>query len=146
MNQTTDHLNGKVTVYTLAKELDANGRFRGGDERGDFAMIVAGENIDHLEYAEFATYGVKRGFHFHEQFTEKIYVLKGSLILAIADIETREQAHIKVHPGEVVTMQPNVAHACFALENTIIVAMGSGSNPFKDRILYKDLSFSTYEK
>lgn len=145
MNKTVTYLDGKVTVYTLSKEVDQLGRFRGGDERGDFAMMIAGENIDHLEYAEFATAKVKRGFHFHQKFTEKIYVLKGSLILAVADIASPSQVNIPIAPGELVTIQPNIAHACFALESTIIVAMGHGSNPFADRILYKDLSFSEYE-
>ncbi|PCI24175.1 hypothetical protein COB57_05695 [Candidatus Peregrinibacteria bacterium] len=139
-------LDGKVILYSLPKTADSIGRFKNGCERGEVAMITADDTIEYVEYAEFVSAKLKRGHHYHEELTEKLYVLKGSMIVGVIDVfGNKKQTNIHMKEGDIITIQKNIAHAFFSLEPTMLIIMGYGSRPFEDRNIYKDFDFSKYE-
>lgn len=137
------HLDGKIVVEKLEKEADSTGRFRGGDDRGEVAMIISNSVINHIELAEFSRSGIKRGFHFHKEYLERLYLISGTISMSACLASTPSiKKEFTIHAGEIVTIYPMVAHAYLSVEKSIAISMGSGPSPFLDRELYSDLSFA----
>lgn len=138
----TEYLAGLVIVETLGIIPDSFGRFRNGDDRGEVAMIVSGSTIQYVEFAEFRSKGVKRGYHYHERYLERLYVLQGKILMAIRPLDRGSQTDITLSSGDIVTIYPGVAHAFFSKEPSLVLSMGSEDNPFTDRHLVTDFVFT----
>lgn len=104
-------------------------------------MLVADDKIEHIEYAEFREAHVRRGDHFHKHYVEKLYVIRGALLLAVSDMRDQESVTVKLGAGDVVTIQPGIAHGFYALEPSMVLSAGYGDKPFVDRYPYAGLEF-----
>ncbi|MBX2811965.1 MAG: hypothetical protein KTR25_09145 [Myxococcales bacterium] len=136
-----EHLSGKVVIETLG-EKDEKGRFRGGDHRGEVAMIVAGSVMEYVELVEFKE-GTTRAFCYHEEFIKSLYVINGPVVAALAVVDSPlERLEVELSAGQILTINPGVAHAFLALGRSWVLSMGKGSDPFVDRHIYRDLGFS----
>lgn len=135
------YFSGHLIVETLNADADSYGRFRNSDERGEVAMIVTKGNLEYVELAEFADKGVKRGYHYHTMYTERLYVISGQLYLAAEMLETKEKALIGINAGDVITIMPGVAHAFVSVRKSLVLSMGSGADPFADRHRFSEFAF-----
>lgn len=134
-----EFLNGGIKIESFESVPDSQGRFTGGDERGMVSGILHGVSINFVEVAEFVKAGMKRGFHFHEQYEEQLYIISGSLKMIVRSRDGKNTIALDVHIGDLITIAPGIAHGFEAIEKTIIISMGNGTDPFKDRTLVSDL-------
>lgn len=145
MTTTISYFENRLTVETLGTEADSFGRFRNRDDRGEVAMLLAGTRVDHIEFAEFNDAGIKRGFHFHNEYHEKFYVISGSLTVSATHLESGENRIFNIKSGDIMTIAPGIAHAFLSLEKSHVLSMGTGAAPFIDRQIYRDISFHALE-
>jgi dTDP-4-dehydrorhamnose 3,5-epimerase-like enzyme len=129
----TSHLDGAVTIESVGTS-SADGLFRASDARGEVAWPAVGERSDYLHVIEFAEAGVRRGFHAHPGHRERLYVFRGALRVLVHAAEGGDTVELRVAAGELIRMEPGVAHGFVALEPTLAVAMGTGSNPLEDTV------------
>lgn len=141
MTTTISYFENSLTIETLGTEADSSGRFRNRDNRGEVAMLIANTRVDHIEFAEFNDAGVKRGFHFHNEYHEKLYVISGSLTVSAIFLESGENKLFSIKSGDIMTIAPGIAHAFLSLEKSLVLSMGTGAAPFIDRHIYPDISF-----
>lgn len=137
------YLNNKVHLETLPKEADGKGRFITSDERGIVSLFISNDPVEFVEYAEFKNKGVKRGFHYHKNYTEYIYVSSGKLLFVGKAVKSGESVELIAETGDLLTIAPNIAHGLLSLKASSIIAAGKGENPFKDRHVFKTITFST---
>lgn len=140
---TQSFLQGKVILEKLPREASEDGRFFGGDERGDVAMFFSGKNVEYVEYAEFKNKGVKRGFHYHNNFTEYACVLYGEIRFVGKVVGSDDEIEVLLSEGDILTIKPGVAHGFLALEKSGIIYAGNGQSPFKDRKPFTELPLTT---
>lgn len=95
--------------------------------------LSGGEKM--LETVEFMKAGVQRGFHVHAGFHEMQYVVKGSLRLLAAENELSEIVDLTLHKGSLLHIDGGVAHGLVALEPSLVLVTGTGSDPFDDRVI-----------
>jgi dTDP-4-dehydrorhamnose 3,5-epimerase-like enzyme len=94
------------------------------DGRGGIFTYVPKEAI--LEFNYIVTNKTsKRGFHFHEEFTEYILVVKGSVIyVELSEGKAWEDSDfLMLGPGECVCFPPGCAHTLVPLEDCALVAL-----------------------
>jgi quercetin dioxygenase-like cupin family protein len=132
------YLDGWVRVERLGRER-VDGRFRGGDLRGEVAWLASGHAYEHLHVVEFAAAGVRRGFHRHVAHRETLYVFTGAL-RCLASRPGRARLERLLEAGDLVTMAPGLAHGFVAREPSIAVAMGTGSDPVEDCVAAPELA------
>lgn len=124
----------KVTIENLPNQRDAFGRFHGGDNRGTVAVVNSKSDIQQIEYVEFTQNGVKRGFHYHSEYQEKFYVLKGKIQMHLIDVDSPKQELYSqiITEGTLVSMSAKIAHAFISIEPSTALCFGSGPSPFED--------------
>lgn len=140
MSQT--FLSGRVILEKITNKRDEKGRFRSKDHRGEISLFLSHDQIEFAEYCEFKDADVTRGFHYHKEYTEYVYVISGELLLAVKSIDSQKQDLIPLTQGDLVTIPGNIAHALKSLEKSSIISAGTGTDPFEDRHPYIDLEFS----
>ena len=72
--------------------------------------------VAYLEFLEGT--GAWRGNHYHEKKREAFYVIRGRLKAAFENVDTGERAEVEVREGDVIVIEPRVAHAFQAIEYT----------------------------
>ncbi len=82
---------------------------------GEIAQVVNGSPFRFLSYLEF-TPDMARGNHYHQNKEEYLYVLKGILRAVCRDLDSNETAHLELHAGDLLTIQPRCAHMFIAAE------------------------------
>ncbi len=84
---------------------------------GEAAPVFNGTPYRFVAYLEFAAgTGAWRGNHYHEQKRESFYVIRGRLKAAFENVDTGERAETEAREGDVIVIEPRVAHAFQALE------------------------------
>jgi len=67
------------------------------------------------------TAGTIRGNHYHLAKVEHVYVMRGVLELIVQEMETGEQATVPMEAGDLVVIQPRVAHALRVLREGVAI-------------------------
>ena len=84
-------------------------------EKGELAQIYNSvEPIHLIAYVSFPTETI-RGGHYHLYRTENFYIIQGSMLLALQDLESQELIYIEVNSGDSVLIKPKIAHAIKAI-------------------------------
>src|SRR5881394_1711772 len=65
--------------------------------------------------------GTVRGNHYHKIKREYVYVLSGSVLLVLEDLENHERAALELIAGNLVLIQPGVIHALQVKESGMAV-------------------------
>jgi quercetin dioxygenase-like cupin family protein len=114
------YLGGKVVVRSLPQFSGP----AGGDApvvkrlllpQGELAQFYdADEAVRYMACIELRA-GTVRGNHYHLSKEESIYVLRGEVLLQMADIESRESASVPLRMGDRAAIQTRVAHALVAV-------------------------------
>jgi mannose-6-phosphate isomerase-like protein (cupin superfamily) len=79
--------------------------------QGELAQFYdADEPVRYLAFLELRDGGV-RGNHYHESKEEFIYLIQGELQLVAEDIHSRAREIVALQAGDLVVIQPGVAHA-----------------------------------
>ncbi|HEX5727175.1 MAG TPA: hypothetical protein VFX98_16980 [Longimicrobiaceae bacterium] len=131
------YLDGWVRVERLGRER-VDGRFRGGDLRGEVAWVASGHPYEYLHVIAFAAAGVRRGFHRHTAHRETLYLFQGALRF-LARRPGHPRLELELEAGDLVTLAPGVAHGFVARTPSLAVAMGTGSDPVEDCVAVPEL-------
>ena len=79
--------------------------------QGELAQIHdADEGVHYMAVIE-ARAGCVRGNHYHKVKRERIYVLRGELLVVVEDVQTKERASVPVQTGDLVLIPTGIAHA-----------------------------------
>jgi uncharacterized RmlC-like cupin family protein len=90
-------------------------RARLSSTKGEMAVLAdTGQVIRHLAYLELRP-GQRRGDHFHKIRREYLYLISGESSMLLEEIDTHSKATVKIVPGDLVFLQPGVAHAFLPL-------------------------------
>lgn len=112
----TLYLGGRVIHQTLplltdGAAPDAPVRKRLHLPQGDLIQIHNGpEPLQYLAWIELKADGV-RGHHVHRVKKEFLYLLSGAAIVKVEDPATRETATVPLAAGDLVIIEPGIAHA-----------------------------------
>lgn len=104
---------------------------------GELAQIINGEPIQLVTYIEFKPDGQPRGNHYHKQKTEIIYIIKGKLKLTLEDLSDSSYQTIDLESGDLIRVQPNIAHVYVAQTYTQALEMTNVPYDPSDTIAYK---------
>lgn len=86
---------------------------------GEAAPVFNGTPYRFVAYLEFVEgSGAWRGNHFHEKKREAFYVIRGRLKAAFENVDTGDRAEVEVREGDVIVIEPRVAHAFQGIEYT----------------------------
>jgi mannose-6-phosphate isomerase-like protein (cupin superfamily) len=114
-------LNGKVLKRSLpALQLplgpDAPALKRLLLPQGELAQFYdADEGIRYMAFLELLP-GQVRGNHYHKVKEELVYVIRGGVLLNIADIDTKARASVELRAGDLAVIRTGVAHALRTVE------------------------------
>lgn len=130
---------------TRSREPDAGARVelvaqRYADARGE-TVIIAEDDLNFVEYLEFRAAGDVRGGHWHDGFSERLYVIAGALDAELASLDGgafRLVESMRLEAGMTLTIPPTVAHRFTACEPASAIAFGLGTSPLRDRHLVDD--------
>ncbi len=112
----TSYLGGRVIHQTLPLFTDglapnAPARKRLHLPQGDLIQIHDGpEPIQYIAWIELKAGGV-RGNHVHRVKKEFLYLLAGAAMVKVEDPSTREPATVPLAAGDLVIIEPGIAHA-----------------------------------
>ena len=112
----TKYLSGKVVKWSLPvisgrPGPDAPVLKRLMLAQGELAQIHdADEGVHYMAVIE-ARAGCVRGNHYHKVKRERIYVLRGELLVVVEDVQTKERASVPVQTGDLVLIPTGIAHA-----------------------------------
>jgi quercetin dioxygenase-like cupin family protein len=116
MSFRTSHFGGKLTcesLTTLSRPPgpDAPARKRLLLPQGELAQLLEeGDSAQYVAALELKE-GGERGHHYHRRKRESVYVLQGELTLLAEDLETGERVELTVAEGDLLKINPGVAHA-----------------------------------
>lgn len=130
--QFKEFANGKIRIGSLLGQQE-DGSFRSSDARGEVSLLRLSGGEKMVETAGFSQAGVQRAFHLHAGFHEMQYVVQGSLRLLAAENESSEIIDETVRQGDVIRIDAGVAHGLIALEPSLVLVTGSGTDSFVDR-------------
>jgi len=114
-------LNGKVRkqslpVLRLPLEPDAPTLRRLLLPQGELAQIYnADQGIRYIAFIELLP-GQVRGNHYHKVKEELVYVIRGEVLLSVADIETKASASVALRAGDLAVIRVGIAHALSPME------------------------------
>ena len=114
-------LNGKVLkrslpVLRLPLEPDAPALKRLLLSQGELAQFHdADEGIRYLAFIELVP-GQVRGNHYHQVKEELVYVIRGELLLDVADIDSQARASVALRTGDLAVIRTRIAHALRPVE------------------------------
>ena len=109
-------LNGKVCrlslpVLQLPLEPDAPALRRLLLPQGELAQFHnADEGIRYMAFVELLP-GQVRGNHYHKVKVELIYVIRGEVLLSVADIDSKASASVALRTGDLAVIRVGIAHA-----------------------------------
>jgi quercetin dioxygenase-like cupin family protein len=84
--------------------------------QGELAQVHdAEEGIRYMAVIE-TRVGCVRGNHYHKVKQERIYVLQGELAVVVEDIQTKARASVPLRTGDLLLIQPGIAHALQTVE------------------------------
>jgi mannose-6-phosphate isomerase-like protein (cupin superfamily) len=69
--------------------------------------------------------GFFRAGHYHLTKTENFYIICGTCLIRLADIDTGERGTLELHQGDLITISPRCAHRMEAVEFCRIVEFSS---------------------
>jgi oxalate decarboxylase/phosphoglucose isomerase-like protein (cupin superfamily) len=109
------YFDGRATVKSLPLTDQPANRAeicaRISSPRGELAVLTDGTvPIRHLSYLEMRP-GMIRGNHFHKLRQEYFYLISGNISLSLSDVATGQTVALEIQPGDMVYIQPGVAHA-----------------------------------
>ena len=79
--------------------------------QGELAQFHdADEGIRYLAFIELLP-GQVRGNHYHKVKEERVYVIRGEILLVVADIDSEARASVSLRAGDLALIQIGVAHA-----------------------------------
>eukprot|EP01097_Dermamoeba_algensis_P005679 TRINITY_DN3596_c0_g1_i1.p1 TRINITY_DN3596_c0_g1~~TRINITY_DN3596_c0_g1_i1.p1 ORF type:complete len:134 (-),score=21.60 TRINITY_DN3596_c0_g1_i1:128-529(-) len=125
-------------VDTLTENPNAHGERRIVGARGEMAQIFNRENecLRHLIYWDLAA-GQERGHHYHNN-PQWFYVLKGSFLVVLEDIKTKEREVVTLKEGSRITISGGVAHAVRGIDPALVVeSNGDRAYDANDTFPYK---------
>jgi len=114
-------LDGRVAKWSLpALELplgpDAPALKRLRLPQGELAQFYdADEGIRYLAFIELLP-GQVRGNHYHRVKEELLYVIRGEVVLCVADIESKARADVTLRAGDLAVIRTRIAHALRTVE------------------------------
>jgi mannose-6-phosphate isomerase-like protein (cupin superfamily) len=114
-------LKGKVLkrslpVLRLPLEPDAPALKRLLLSQGELAQFHdADEGIRYLAFIELVP-GQVRGNHYHQVKEELVYVIRGELLLDVADIDSQARASVALRTGDLAVIRTRIAHALRPVE------------------------------
>jgi len=117
----TTLLNGRVLkqslpVLRLPLAPDAPALKRLLMPQGELAQFYdAEEGIRYLAFIDLLP-GQVRGNHYHQVKEELVYVIRGEVLLSVADIDSRESASVALRTGDLVMIRPRITHALRTVE------------------------------
>ena len=104
-----------VTIEPLPAGGDDSSERRLFSAKGEMAQILnrPGEAFHHLVYWDLdsPSTGLERGHHLHARKTDRLYVIRGELLLAAEDPATRERRVLRAPAGSRIMIAPGIAHA-----------------------------------
>jgi len=112
----TAFLNGKVRkgslpVLPLPVGPEAASLKRLFLPQGELAQFYdADEGIRYMAFIELLP-GQVRGNHYHKVKEERVYVIRGEILLSVADIDSGARASVAIRTGDLAVIQTGVAHA-----------------------------------
>ena len=84
--------------------------------QGELAQIYnADQGIRYIAFIELLP-GQVRGNHYHKVKEELVYVIRGEVLLSVADIETKASASVALRAGDLAVIRVGVAHALSPME------------------------------
>jgi mannose-6-phosphate isomerase-like protein (cupin superfamily) len=84
--------------------------------RGELAQFYdAEEGIHYMAFIELLP-GQVRGNHYHKVKEELVYVIRGEVQLAVADIQSKAQALVELRAGDLAVIRTGIAHALRTVE------------------------------
>ncbi len=107
------------------------------DEKGRAVYLNSTASVNTVALLEFAPDGAARGNHYHHHKHETLYLFSGSLTLFYwlpGGSEIRER---NLEAGDLVTIEPKLAHAYKALALSIAFEIGVGDFDLSDVIADK---------
>ena len=109
------YFDGRATIKSLLVTDQAANRAeicaRINSPRGELAVLTDGNvPIRHLSYLEMRP-GMIRGNHFHKLRQEYFYLISGDIELTLADLSSGQKVSVRISTGDLVYIQPGVAHA-----------------------------------
>ena len=92
------------------------------DDRGSIFDLVDKENVSHVGMVT-SKKGTIRGNHYHKTAKQITYVLSGKMELVLKDFSKKDSKPetIIMEQGDILTIDPMVAHSIKALEETIFL-------------------------
>jgi mannose-6-phosphate isomerase-like protein (cupin superfamily) len=114
-------LNGKVRrrtlpVLQLPLGPDAPDLRRLLLPQGELAQFYnADEGIRYIAFIELLP-GQVRGNHYHKVKEELVYVLRGEVLLSVADVDSKAHASVWLRAGDLAVIRTGVAHALRTVE------------------------------
>lgn len=66
--------------------------------------------IHYLAFIELRE-GTIRGNHYHKLKQESVYILRGGVLLTVAELDSTQYMLVHLHTGDLVVIGPEVAHA-----------------------------------
>ena len=114
-------LGGRVVKWSLpALKLplgpDAPARRRLLLPQGELAQFYdAEEGIRYMAFIELLP-GQVRGNHYHTVKEELLYVIRGEVVLSVADIESKARADVTLRAGDLALIRTRIAHALRTVE------------------------------
>ena len=84
--------------------------------QGELAQFYdADEGIRYLAFIELLP-GQVRGNHYHEIKEELVYVMRGQVLLSVADIDSKARASVTLRAGDLAVILTRIAHALRPVE------------------------------
>ena len=107
-------------------------------DRGELVLLSDGEEIRHITFFTLKPGpGFFRGGHYHQNKSEKFYVVSGHARLLLVDVETGETAEIDLIAGQRVTIFPMCAHKFVAVKETQVIEYYATPFDLADDVQFK---------
>lgn len=84
--------------------------------QGELAQFYsADEGIRYMAFIELLP-GQVRGNHYHKVKEELVYVIRGEVLLSVADIDSKASASVSLRAGDLAVIRTRIAHALRSVE------------------------------
>jgi quercetin dioxygenase-like cupin family protein len=84
--------------------------------QGELAQVHdSDDGIRYMAVIEIRSGGV-RGNHYHKVKEERIYVLRGELLVLAEDVQTNERASVRLQTGDLLLIETGIAHLLRTVE------------------------------
>ena len=84
--------------------------------QGELAQFYdAEQGVRYMAFIELLP-GQVRGNHYHKVKEELVYMIRGEVLLSVADIDSQARASVALRAGDVAVIRTGIAHAIRAVE------------------------------